>query len=509
MSRAPLIWGVGLASSVAAHTGLAAVLLWAVEPQPVTEQPVPETQMQLSAYQVERSQAAEAEPQSEATQSADASGARLDQGAIPQSQAQPLTPAVQAMAAVPETGAELAAANPAGERTEQAELNAVNLAPAKQPAAVLAAVEQRPEPANAAPLSAVSLVAAEQPADRLAAVEQRPQLAVAAQVTAVSLTVAAPVAAAVDTTAAAERANRIDPAPPPADAIAPAQAQPVALTTAEPEVTRAKAALAFDTGDGPIDPVSLAAFQSFMAPEDAGQAAAELRDGIEGLLDQVPCSRLQVQFRPEDNTLELVGHIPETGLRAPVLAALQAQMGANITVADNLLVLPRPQCGALSGIAGVGLPQSTDQITNPLLLGEDVHAREFRYTRGQQLILDLTAPDYDAYVYVDYFDADGQVIHLSPNDSVALDLTPAKSALKVGAEQPGDPGLYITIGPPYGQEIAVAFAASEPLYDGLRPLIEPAAPYLEYLTAQVTAARAANPDFKGEWVYFFVSTAAR
>jgi hypothetical protein len=143
------------------------------------------------------------------------------------------------------------------------------------------------------------------------------------------------------------------------------------------------------------------------------------------------------------------------------------------------------------------------------LVGEDTHAREFRYTDGQQLILDLTAPDYDAYVYVDYFDAKGQVIHLSPNDSAPLTLAKAKSALRVGAERPGDPGLYITIGPPYGQEIAVAFAASQPLYDDTRPLVEAAEPYLKWMKVRVAEARAGNPEFKGEWVYFFVSTAAQ
>ena len=35
---------------------------------------------------------------------------------------------------------------------------------------------------------------------------------------------------------------------------------------------------------------------------------------------------------------------------------------------------------------------------------------------------------------------------------------------------------------------------------------EPAAPYLEWLRSRVQVARAADPGFKGEWVYFFVST---
>ena len=73
----------------------------------------------------------------------------------------------------------------------------------------------------------------------------------------------------------------------------------------------------------------------------------------------------------------------------------------------------------------------------------------------------------------------------------------------------GDAGLHVRIGPPYGQEIAAAFAASEPLYAGLRPIVEPAEPYLKWLAEQVAMARARSPDFKGEWVYFFVTTRAK
>jgi hypothetical protein len=64
------------------------------------------------------------------------------------------------------------------------------------------------------------------------------------------------------------------------------------------------------------------------------------------------------------------------------------------------------------------------------------------------------------------------------------------------------------VGPPYGQEIAAAFAASAPLYDGVRPTLEPAVPYLDWLRERVRAVRAGQPDFKGEWVYFFVATSA-
>jgi hypothetical protein len=309
----------------------------------------------------------------------------------------------------------------------------------------------------------------------------------------------------VDTQAASETQ-------PPALPVAQQRIEAAITTPIAPPSDRTKAELAFPSaGDSAVDPVSLAAFQSFMEPGDLSGSAAEVRDGIKGTLSAIPCSRLQVQFDPDDNSLLVSGHVPDPELRDTVVSAMQAQMGQDIPVRERLLILPRPQCGALSGIASVGLPQSTDQITNPLLVGEDTHAREFRYTAGKPLVMALQGADYDAYVYVDYFDADGNVLHLRPNQYTPLEKTEAKSELQIGSDhglEPGEPGLYIEIGPPFGQEIAVAFAASTPLYDGVRPLVEPAAPYLGWLREKVAEARVKDPDFKGEWVYFFISTSA-
>ncbi|WP_171132982.1 DUF4384 domain-containing protein [Ruegeria sp. HKCCA6707] len=467
MTGGPLIWGAGLVGSVALHVAGALLLLGTIDPDPVLDQPVPETRMQLSAHQVKQSQAVEAQLQSDAARAKTASGARLDQGVIRQSSAAAAPLPQQSLAASPpQTNARPPLAHTAN-RIKAQLAPTLGLTEITSAAEVLVSAQVSPTPVVATVVNQALSRPAELEAQTI-----------------------------VSATPATETAQAVSP-------------QPVALIQSEPDTTTAVASdVMSTTGDGPIDPVSLAAIQSFMRPEDAAQAAQDLRDGIDGLLAQVPCSRLQVQFQPETNTLEVIGHIPEDGLRAPTLAALQAQMGENIRVADNILLLPRPQCGALSGIADVGLPQSTDQITNPLLIGDDVHAREFRYVQGQQLVLDLSGADYDAYVYVDYFDADGQVIHLSPNASTPVELTPAKASLRIGADAPGEPGLFITIGPPYGQEIAVAFASSVPLYQDERPLVEPADDYLRFLKSRISAARSENPDFKGEWVYFFITTAA-
>lgn len=566
MIRPVLTWALALGVSVSAHGAGAVAIYLATRPGDIPEQPVPETRLELAAYQVDRSTARETAPDPDQALAGDTSGSALGQGQIATSRANALQPdGIETSARAPE-GESIAAKAPEGsEATLLAEtpdpLQAVNTpetsATVSQPmvgTALPAAISTqsisaaslpadmtqarialpptalRIAPTNqmatvtsaAQPLSTATIDAAEPTVLRQTSspTDQITTAALAAQPLSTMLDAAQPtVLRQTETEPATPTAQTLEPV---SDAASPAipetqsiAQKPVDAETAppvQPKADRAKAALAFEgSGDGAIDPVSLSAFQSFMEPGDLGGAAADVRDGITGALSAIPCARLKVAFDPNDNSLQVSGHVPKPEFRAEVVAAMQAKMGADIAVRDTLLILPSPQCGALTGIANVGLPQSTDQITNPLLLGESTHAREFRYTAGNPLVMELQGADYDAYVYVDYFDADGNVVHLLPNEFTPLTLTPAESALQIGSETVlpmGEPGLYIEIGPPFGQEIAVAFASSVPLYDGVRPLVEPAGPYLDWLRDRVADARARDPAFKGEWVYFFVTTAA-
>lgn len=536
----PGIWLGGVTSSALLHLGLAALLLWSLRPDTVDQQPSPQSELQLQAYRVPYSQAVPQPPQADPAAQSEASGEGVAAGAMPQSKAQSLPPpSSQVEQARPSSTVVTATQDPAPQAKPLA-ADASPLTPATPPSDQLTATTAPaalPIAEAALPVMLASLASQPTPVELTEAVFQ-PSTAATLVPAAQRLTTATP-------TSTPSRQHLPDTSPLSETQVAPNLATPLAATARplatakpnsmpsheqapdttkliehspapvsaalfEPEVPHIKAALAF-SGDGAdqADPVSLAAFQSFMMPGDIAASGDPLRDGVAGILAAVPCSRLQVMFDPETATLNLRGHLPENGLRTPVLAALQAQMGADIQVSDQMKILPRPQCGALAGISNVGLPQSTDQITNPRLIGADTHARVLDYTGGERMFFDLTAPDYDAYVYVDYFDAGGAVLHLSPNNAVPLTLTPAQSRLRVGAKSEGDIGLQITVGPPYGQEITVAFAASHQLYPGLRPFSEEALSYLIWLSERVAEARASHPDFKGEWVYFFVSTAAQ
>ncbi|MEP2714928.1 DUF4384 domain-containing protein [Pseudophaeobacter sp.] len=480
MTRGAGIWAIGLTASTCAHLGAAALVIPYLTPEPVPQQPSPQSAMTLASQQVTRSQAQEQSATPEPGKQAPAKGDSLNAGAVQQTTAPAKAPSQDSLDPATPASQPLTSLAPPGE----------TLAPDQSKPQLAALSAAKPEPAPAlAP--ATQSVASEQP-DPPALETAMPDTTPAAPIT--------PQPVLLGTTKSTGKTV----------AFAETSALTQPLPNSNPEAEKVTAALAFQGGaTNEIDPQSLAAFQSFTRPGDLTGQTAGLRDGLAAVLSQVPCSRLQVAFDPATATLELRGHLPEDALRAPVLAALQTQMGRDIALADKMRVLPRPQCGALSGISSVGLPQSTDQITNPLLLGEDAQARVLGYSSGEQLYFDLTAPDYAAFIYVDYFDAAGDVIHLSPNTQVPLALATAKSAQRIGAKTPEDPGLQITIGPPYGQEIAVAFAASTPLYEGLRPLIEPAPAYLDFLRSRIAEKRSQNTDFKGEWVYFLIETRAQ
>ncbi len=450
-----ILWILCAVVSVLAHVTVLFALGYVVRPDAPTPQEMPQTRLEIQARDVKRTKATEESAETEQAAQGQANSAAVSEATIPQTHAESATPT----------------AMPVAELTIKSQLTATTSAPPQasiQAAALAADIAKTP----ATPLRA----------DKL------------------------PIAF-LDTDSGREVMALPTPLPEANSSELTGNAHQLALPAEQ-----GTAMLAWSgAGNETVDPVSLAAIQAFMQPGDLDQTnsdAGRVRDGIETLLTSIPCARLQTTFIPDTGSLELRGHIPNDAMRPQVLAALEAQIGAAIPVSDNLLILPRPQCGALSGIADIGLPQSTEQLTNSRVVGPNGFARNFTYTAGERLSLELTAPDYDGVVYVDFFSADGNVFHLQPNEIVGLEIYPAKSQFTVGKDIGDKPALDITISPPFGQEIAVAFATSAPLYDGLRPLVEPAEPYLEFLKTRVAAARSEQPNFKGEWVYFFVSTKA-
>lgn len=86
--------------------------------------------------------------------------------------------------------------------------------------------------------------------------------------------------------------------------------------------------------------------------------------------------------------------------------------------------------------------------------------------------------DFDGYLYVDYFDREGYVIHLRPGLHSKGDALKADAWVDLGGQE------YVVC-PPFGTDLVVAISTPLPLFARSRPVMERASDYLRDLHAQL------------------------
>ena len=108
---------------------------------------------------------------------------------------------------------------------------------------------------------------------------------------------------------------------------------------------------------------------------------------------------------------------------------------------------------------------------------------------GEPLVVDVRTPSFDGYVYVDYFDSQGEVLHLFPNDQDRLNFRPAQNHLILG--KPPFARCWV-LGGITGEQLVTLIAAVDPLFPDPRPEIEDARTYLPSLSRAVDTLSPGN-----------------
>ncbi len=180
-----------------------------------------------------------------------------------------------------------------------------------------------------------------------------------------------------------------------------------------------------------------------------------------------PCQRLEVERIGPD--LRLVGRIQSATDLAPILAMLDpleeaVDVAIDVDGPDRFCalydVLSRRTTTAMPRLANL-YPRRTSH----------------RLSYGEALMIQVQTPAEPSYLTVDYFTADGMVLHLSAADSDETALSPLTEVV-VG--NPLD-GPSLQIGAPSGDELILVLATAAPLFSGSRPPAENADVYLAAL----------------------------
>lgn len=102
------------------------------------------------------------------------------------------------------------------------------------------------------------------------------------------------------------------------------------------------------------------------------------------------------------------------------------------------------------------------------------------FANGEALMLKVNTELDGAYLYVDYFDLQGNVMHLSPSGALPSAVN-AGTPIVLGAD-----GEWV-VSKPFGREVALALATPEPLFDQVRPEAEHGKSYLDTLVRRLGA----------------------
>ena len=122
---------------------------------------------------------------------------------------------------------------------------------------------------------------------------------------------------------------------------------------------------------------------------------------------------------------------------------------------------------------------------------------------GEMIRPRLTMPDFVGYLRVDYIAHDGNVQHLYPQVADRTGGVPDKVRMLTAGERVslGDPApgqAAWEAGPPYGTDMIIAIASSQPLFAKPRPAnVEPMAGYVRDLDAAVQAVRGGGGKLAG------------
>lgn len=183
------------------------------------------------------------------------------------------------------------------------------------------------------------------------------------------------------------------------------------------------------------------------------------------ILAAVPCSILLPELH--NGTLQVRGYLPGSFGATHLKERLSAIPGIE-SVQLEVEALGDDQCGVIKTF-------SPYWMRNRQTGGAaSVHTRKAskELSEGEPLIVNITTPGYDAYVYVDYYVLDGAVVHLVPGPRTRDNQTPANYSATIGGL-----GNWV-ISKPFGKELIALLVTPVPLFEGIRPESESRADYL-------------------------------
>jgi len=202
--------------------------------------------------------------------------------------------------------------------------------------------------------------------------------------------------------------------------------------------------------------------------------AAKLQEKINSNLIRFECSSLYAVVN-KDRAVTIKGHIShEEDLLSLMDVMDTIPEASNVIYEVDTLVWPFCEVASILSVHNQKKPLSDKGLQI------DTQSHNTQLYDGNNLVLELSAPDFASYLYVDYYRSDGTVVHLFPEDDKDAQKYPPATRLTLG-----EIASSWVVKKPYGNNQIVIMASDKPLISEKRPLQEPAQKYLSFLHEKV------------------------
>ena len=193
---------------------------------------------------------------------------------------------------------------------------------------------------------------------------------------------------------------------------------------------------------------------------------------IQSMLARLPCSALLPSV--QEHALRVQGYVPASMGIARLKEMLSAAPGVQTLNLDVQQVSDK-ECDVINTFAPYWAMNR--QAGRPA----SIHVRgpSAALTEGDPLMVDISTPGYDSYVYVDYYVLDGNVAHLVPNVRSRDNQAPPNYTATIGSL------ANWVISKPFGTELIVLLTTPVPLFDAVGPEYGSRADYLRALQKQL------------------------
>ncbi|WP_256645133.1 DotU family type IV/VI secretion system protein [Thermomonas paludicola] len=204
---------------------------------------------------------------------------------------------------------------------------------------------------------------------------------------------------------------------------------------------------------------------------------------VQQVLAKFECSDLKPTVDEDSGIVKLSGYVSRPDDMASVKQQVAAIEGVK-SVDAQLQLRIWPHCEVVKVLEAYKA-RNDDSGQHLAITPSTGHSD--RFIEGENVIVKLQQPDYDGYLYVDYYTVNGGVAHIYPNAGEAGSgrLLKSLEQFEVGAT----PAKTWTVCAPFGQELITVIASPRPLYQDALPEIQTAQEYLPMLRKMLEANR--------------------